>query len=249
VGEHDKLLCRFRQRLRAWVGRPVLELRLDLDPVHHPTGYPWHSYYGARFAWRDPRAALFRGANGSNDRSTYTRPVSPDYLELRIGSERTFVFTGGLPFVQKHADRMADVVLLPEGEQARSFELLIAFDREYPMQTALGWVTPSPVVMTDKGPPHIGPSGWLAHVDLPSLLMTSLRPVAPGDGMSRAVAMRLIETVGFGGAAELRFARDPDRMSHVDGADAVGGPLTVAEGGTTVEFSANEAFRVKAEWV
>ncbi len=249
VDEHDKLLCRFRQRLRAWVGRPVLELRIDLDPVHHPTGYPWHAYYGARFAWRDPRAALFRGANGSNDRSTYTRPVSPDYFELRIGAERTFVFTGGLPFVQKHADRMADVVLLPEGEQARSFELLVAFDRDHPMQTALGWVTPSPLVRTDKGPPHIGPSGWLAHVDLPSLLMTSLRPVAPGDGMSRAVAMRLIETAGFGGAAEVRFARDPDRVSHVDGADVVGGSLTVAEGGTTVEFSANEAFRVKAEWV
>ena len=249
VDEHDKLLCRFKQRLRAWVGRPVLELRIELDPVHLPTGYPWHAYYGARFAWRDPRAAVFRGGNGSNDRSTYTRPVSADYLELRLGAERNFVFTGGLPFVQKHADRMADVILLPEGETGRVFDLLIALDRDYPMQTALGWVTPSPVVITDKGPPHIGPTGWLAHVDLPSLLMTSLRPVAPGEGMSRAVAMRLMETAGFGGAAEVRFARDPERVAMFDGGDNAGAPLSVAAGGVQVEFSANEAFRIRAEWV
>ena len=48
VDEHDKLLCRFRQRLRAWIGRPVLEVRIELDPVHQPTGYPWHAYYAAR---------------------------------------------------------------------------------------------------------------------------------------------------------------------------------------------------------
>jgi hypothetical protein len=249
VDEHDQPLCRFRQRLRAWVGRPVLELRIELDPIHHPNGYPWHAYYGARFAWRDPRAAIFRGSNGSNDRSTYTRPVSPDYLELRIGSERSFVFTGGLPFIQKHADRMADVILIPEGEQARTFDLLIALDRDYPMQTAQGWVTPSPVVKTDKGPPHIGPTGWLAHVDLPSLLMTSLRPVEPGEGMSRAVAMRLIETAGFAGSSDVRFARDPNRVHLTDGDLRPGTELTVVEGGAAIDFSANEVIRVKAEWI
>jgi hypothetical protein len=247
--EHDQVLCRFRQRLRAWVGRPVLELRIELDPVHSPTGYPWHAYYGARFAWRDPRSAIFRGANGSNERSTSNKPISPDYVELRLGAERTFVFTGGLPFVQKHADRMADVVLMPEGEQGRAFELLLAFDRDLPMQTAQGWVTPSPVVLTTKGPPHIGPTGWLAHIDLPSLLMTSLRPGEPDEGYTRAVTMRLMETAGFGGASDVRFARDPNRVRLIDGAGVAGAELTVAEGGAAIDFSANETLRVKAEWV
>ena len=34
---------------------------------------------------------------------------------------------------------------------------------------AAGWVAPSPVVYTEKGPPHIGTTGWLGHLDLPSL--------------------------------------------------------------------------------
>lgn len=248
VDEHDKLLCKFRQRLRAWIGRPVLEVRIELDPIHQPSGYPWHAYYAARFAWRDPKAAVFRGCNGSNDRSTYTRPVSSDYLELRIGAERTFVFTGGLPYIQKHADRMADVILTPEGEQARTFDLIVAMDREYPMPTAAGWVAPSPVVFTTKGPPHIGPTAWLAHVDLPSVLMTGLRPVAPGDGMNRAVAMRLMETAGFAGSTEIKFARDPNRTSSLSGDDSPGAEINLTNGGVPVDFSANETFRIRAEW-
>lgn len=243
LDDHDNVLATFRHRVRAWVGRPALEMTVEIDPTHLPTGYPWHAYYGLRFGWRDDRAALFRGVNGTNAQTTYTRPVSPDYLEVRLGAERTFVFTGGLPFLQRHGTRMADVILVPEGEQGRRFELLLAMDREYPMQTAAGWVAPAPVVETDKGPPHIGAVGWLAHVDLPSLLLTSLRPDA-----GRAVAARFVECAGFGGAADLRFARDPVRAEMMDGEEHVLQPVTLADGAIPLEFSASEAFRVRAVW-
>jgi hypothetical protein len=249
VSEHDEVLATFRQRLRAWVGRPALELRVELRPTHRPTGYPWHAYYGARFAWRDERAALFRGVNGSNAQTYYPRPVSPDYAEVRFGSQRTFVFTGGLPFVQRHGTRMLDVVLVPEGETETTFDLLLSLDRDQPMQTAVGWAAPAPVVFTEKGPPHVGASGWLGHVDLPSLLLTSLRPAAPAEGMGRAVTARFIETAGYGGAAELRFARDVARAWLADAAGVPGQDLTVIDGGVAMEFSAGEVVTVKAEWV
>jgi alpha-mannosidase len=248
LDEHDGVLATFRHRLRAWVGRPALEVRIELDPRHAPTGYPWHAYYGARFGWRDDRAALFRGVNGANAQTGYTRPVSPDYLEARLLAERSFVFTGGLPFIQRHGTRMADVILIPEGEQGRQFELLLAMDREYPMQTAAGWVAPTPVVMTEKGPPPVGPSGWLGHLDLPSLLLTDLRPADPGEGMVRAVAARFVECSGYGGSADLRFARDPARAVAIDGE---GNPLqevALVGGAVPLEFSAGETFRVKVEW-
>jgi hypothetical protein len=248
LDDHDQPLATFRQRMRAWVGRPALELKIDIEPTHAPGGYPWHSYYGARFACRDDRAAIFRGVQGMNCSSTYSRPVSPDYLEFRIGGERTFLFTGGLPFLQKHGTRMADVVLIPEGEQCRSFELLLALDREYPMQTAASWNAPVPVVLTEKGPPHIGPTGWLAHVDLPSLLMTQLKPCPPSDGMNRAVAMRLTECSGFAGQAHVQFARDPNHATGCDNDGMPGNEITIAEGMVPVDFSSNETFRVKAEW-
>ena len=248
LDEQDQLLATFRQRLRAWVGRPAMEMRIEIEPKHSPSGYPWHAYYGARFACRDDRAAIFRGVQGANFASTYTRPVSPDYLEFRLGGERTFVFTGGLPFLQKHGTRMVDVVLIPEGEKCHSFDLLLALDRDYPMQTAAGWNAPAPVVATEKGPPHIGPTGWLAHVDLPSLLMTSLKPCEPGEGMTRAVAMRLTECSGFAGQAHLQFARDPNRAVGCDNDAMPWNEITLAEGMVPVDFSSNETFRVKAEW-
>ena len=253
IDERDEVLATYKQRFRAWLGRPVLELRIELDVKHEPTGYPWHAFYGARFGWRDDRAVLFRGVNGANTQTGYTRPVSPDYLEVRLGAERSFLFTGGLPFVQRHGSRMADVILVPEGEQTRTFDLLLATDRDVPMQTALGWVSPSPVVVTEKGPPAVGASSWLAHVDMPSLLVTCLKPCDPDEGMTRAVAGTLVETAGFGGAAELRFARDPNQASLVDGTGKPLQPLTMRQSeigeAIQLEYSAGETLRAKAEWV
>ncbi|MBP3957107.1 hypothetical protein J8F10_17720 [Gemmata sp. G18] len=249
IDERDEILATFKQRVRAWLGRPVLELRIELDVKHQPTGYPWHAFYGSRFGWRDERAVLFRGVNGANAQTGYTRPVSPDYLEIRLGAERSFLFTGGLPFVQRHGARMADVILAPEGEQARTFDLLLATDRDVPMQTAQGWVSPSPVVLTEKGPPAIGASGWLAHVDMPSFLLMSLRPCEPSEGSNRAVAGSLIETTGFSGSAELRFARDPNTAALVDGMGNVLQPLAMNGDAIPLEYSAGETLRVKAEWI
>lgn len=249
IDDRDEVLATYRQRFRAWMGRPVLEMRIEFDVKHAPTGYPWHAFYGARFGWRDDRAVLFRGVNGANTQTGYTRPVSPDYLEVRFGPERSFLFTGGLPFVQRHGSRMADVILIPEGEQCRTFDLLLATDRDVPMQTAVGWVSPSPVVFTEKGPPAVGSSSWLAHIDLPSLVLTNLKPCAPGEGASRAVAGSMVETAGFGGAADLRFARDPNRASLVDGNGKELQPLTMTGDAIALEFSAGEVLRVKADWV
>ena len=81
----DEVLASVRQRFRAWVGRPLLEMRIDIKPVQPPKGYPWHAYYGARFAWRDEKAVLMRGVCGTAYATSHTRPETPDYLELRVG--------------------------------------------------------------------------------------------------------------------------------------------------------------------
>ncbi|MBY0514402.1 MAG: hypothetical protein K2P78_10875 [Gemmataceae bacterium] len=248
TNDRDELLATFRQRFRAWAGRPVLEIRIELDVRHAPAGYPWHGYYGARFGWRDDRAVLYRGVNGANTQTGVTRPVSPDYLEVRLGAERSFLFTGGLPFLQRHGSRMADVILVPEGEQGRTFDLLVAADRDQPMQTAAGWVSPAPVVATAKGPPAAGVAHWLAHVDMPSLVLMALKPAAPADGMNRAVVGQFVECAGFGGAAELRFARDPAAAALVDGMGNPTHPLTLNGDAVPLEYSAGETVRVKVEW-
>lgn len=246
--EHDNTLADFRLRIRAWIGRPALELRVEITPTHKPNGYPWHAYYGARFAWRDERAAMFRSVNGTNSQSTYPRPVSPDYIEFRLASQRSFLFTGGLPFVQRHGKRMLDVVLIPEGETATSFDMVLALDRENPMQTATGWIAPTPYVLTDKGPPPSGASSWLAHLDLPSLSLTRLQPVAPQEGCHGTVLARFLETAGYGGAAEFQWARDPNRAWSADLAGKPAHELSFYEGRVPVEFSAGELNTLLMGW-
>jgi hypothetical protein len=225
LGEQQQVLARFRQRFRAWLGRPVLELRIEIFPELPAAGYPWHAYFGARFAWRDERATLLRGVNGTGTITTHTRPQTPDYLELRVARHSTVIFPGGLPFHQRHETRMLDIILMPEGETATAFDLGIGLDREHPMQTALGMVTPVPLVPTSKGPPHVGTAGWLFHLDAPNLVLTGMRPgsqerpeggseplPAPGD----AVTARLLECTAYHSNAAFRCVRDPRRAVLLD---------------------------------
>jgi hypothetical protein len=222
VDEHQQVLALYRQRFRAWLGRPVLDLRMEIFPQRLVQGFPWHAYYGARFAWRDERAALLRGVNGIGYLSSSTRPETPDYLEIRQGKQNAIILTCGLPFHQRHGSRMLDVILVPEGEKVQAFEIGLAVDRAHPMLTALGMVTPATIVPTAKGPPHIGDSGWLFHLDAPNLLLTSMRPDSAG---ADAIVARIQECTMQPSQADMRCARNPRRASFVD---ALGGLLQEA---------------------
>lgn len=244
-GDGDQVLATFRQRFRAWLGRPVLDLHIEIFPHHPPDGYPWHAYYGARFAWRDERATLLQGVQGIGSITSHTRPGSPDFLELRQSRQNTTIFPGGLPFAQRVGARMLDVILLPPGESARGFDLALGLDREHPMQTALGLVTPVPLVAVTHGPPHVGPSGWLFHLDNPHLVMTSFRPQAGGG---HGVVARLLECGQYGGTAELRCVRDP---RHAVLQDLCGAPLQdAAVQGDAVSFdvAANDLVQLLIEF-
>jgi hypothetical protein len=224
LGGQQQVLAEFRQRFRAWLGRPILDLRIELFPEQPPAGYSWHAYFGAQFAWRDERATLLRGLNGIGQVTTHLRPQTPDYLELRLLRQSTVILPGGLPFHQREGGRMLDVILLPPGEAAQSFDIAIGLDREQPMQTALGLVTPVTLVPTTKGPPHIGAKGWLFHLDASNLMLTSLRPGGrevvhegqPPQDLTDAVTARLVECGGFSTAAELRCVRNPVRVAMLD---------------------------------
>jgi hypothetical protein len=241
----NEVLGTFRQRFRAWIGRPVLEMRIEIYPTKPPQGYPWHAYFGARFAWRDERAILRRGSLGGSMETAHTRPESPDYLEVRSGSHSTILFPGGLPFHQRHGGRMLDVILAPEGETAKAFEIGIALDREYPAQTALGLVSPPIVVPTPQGPPHIGATGWLFHLDAPNILLTSLRPAADG---SDAVAARMLECGGVSGSASWRSVRNPTRAKFTDSCGRTLSDATIDGDAVQFEAAPHELLNLRIEY-
>jgi hypothetical protein len=245
IDAQDVELATFRQRFRAWIGRPVLELRIELRPARPPQGYPWHAYFGARFAWRDERAALLRGMLGTSYLTSHTRPETPDFLELRQGRQSTAILPGGLPFHQRSGSRMLDVILVTAGESAAVFELGIALDRENPMQTSLGLVTPAPAVPTDRGPPHVGATGWLFHLDAPNLMLTTLRPAPDG---SDAVVARLLECGLGGGAAQLRCVRDPKRAFLTDARGQALADLPVEGDAVLLDVARNDLAQVRVEF-
>ncbi|MBI1833088.1 MAG: hypothetical protein HYR84_16735 [Planctomycetes bacterium] len=233
VGEQGQPFAGYRQRLRLWLGRPLLEIRIEITPQQPCAGYGWHAYFGSRFAWRDERATFVRGFNGMGYVSNHPRPQSPDYLDIRTPPLSTTILTGGLPFHQRLGGRMCDVILMPEGEKTTVFEMGIALDRPVPMQTAWGYTSPLAIVPTTKGPPHIGASGWLFHVDAPNLLLTRMTPGTLDENLHRsaacgvaegpatpqaaevadAITARLMECANYSGLAEFRCVRDPQRAT------------------------------------
>ena len=148
---------------------------------------------------------------------------------------------------------MLDVILIPEHEKETVFDLAIALDREQPMQTAFGLSTPPIVVPTTKGPPHVGASGWLFHLDDPNLLLTRLVPgrrESSGDSAepADAVTARLLECGGASGLAEFRCVRDPKRAVVLD---AQGGFLLEAGcsgDAVSLEVTPNELVQVQVEF-
>ncbi len=254
VGDQDQVLATFRQTFRAWLGRPILEMRIEIQPKQPPAGYAWHAYYGARFAWRDERALLLRGVNGMGYVTNYTRPETPDFLELRVSRQSTFIFPGGLPFHQRHSTRMLDVILIPEGEKSLTFDLALGLDREHPIQTALGMVTPPVLVPVTKGPPHVGASGWLFHLDAPNLHLTTLRPglasrvaSAPGAGQD-SITARMLECSLHGGPAELRCARNPKRAVLVDARGVTLLEVTINGDAAQFEAAAGDLIHLRVEF-
>lgn len=245
VDESGTELAHFRQRYRAWLGRPILELRVEIEPVRPVEGYAWHAYYAARFAWREEMTSLIRSVTGLRSLTSQNRPETPDYLELRNDRRNTVIFPGGLPFHQRHGTRMLDVLLVCEGERSTTFDLGISLDRESPMQTALGLISPVAVVPTTQGPPHVGAAGWLYHMDAANVLLTSLRPaIDHPDG----IVATLLECTGTGGPAQFRCLRDPVRaiVQDLRGTPMIESPIQ--GDAVDLEVSANDLLQLRVEF-
>jgi hypothetical protein len=244
LDEHGQRLAGFVQRFRCWLGRPLLELRIELHPDKPPSGYPWHAYYAARFAGRDENTSIVRGVFGHSSATTHNRPGSPDYLEFHSGKSSALVVTGGLPFAQRHAQRMIDVLLVTAGETCTEFQLSLGLNRPQPAQSAQGMVSPIAVVRLQNGPPPSGPSSWLAHLDSSHVLLTSLRPAKE----SNAILARLFEIAGLGGSANLRFARDPRSAALVDSGGLLVMDCLVDGDAVTCDVMAHDLVNLRVEW-
>ncbi len=219
-------LATFKQTFRVWLGRPFLEVDIEITPDKLPEGDPWSNYFGSRFAWNDMTAALSWSLYGIPQPQNLERLESPYFLEIATSEERTTILPLGLPFHRKTGPRMVDSILIVEGESQRRFQFVIGLDQNFPQQAALTHMTPVPVIATQSGPPRSGQTGWFYHVDSRCVQVLSVEPLliepteqhpdwessyesAPGPTLRKGFALRIQETEGRYQSVQLDLYRRP----------------------------------------
>jgi alpha-mannosidase len=235
-------LAGYRQTVRVWRGRPVVEIDVELDIERMPDAEPWHNYFTSRFAWHDETASLTRSAMMGACETVEERIESLHYLEIATPEQRTTILAAGLPFHRKTGPRMIDTILVVPRETERKFRFTIALDQDYPMQAALEALCPAVVVPVETGPPKSGAAGWFFHLATKQVQIAQMLPLLaipaastvsdqmgpdqtgfaqtacePGAGLrSCGIAMRLVETEGRPVRTRLRCFRSPSAARQRD---------------------------------
>jgi alpha-mannosidase len=199
VDSHQNTIAEYQQTYRLSVGQRYLELDIDLVPITELHGYPWHAYFASRWAWREPTTRLYKSVHHTKLFSLQTRPETPGFIELESPTGRTAIFSGGLPFWQRHSSRMLDTLLIVEGESEKQFRFALSVDDMLPHQTFLDWLTP-PLVVPHQHRPVTGVAAWLYHLDAPSILVLDISKL---PGSDESVIVRLFETFGYATEATL----------------------------------------------
>jgi len=212
VDAHHNTLAEFQQTYRLAAGQRFVELDIQLTPTTDLVGYPWHAYYASRWAWRDPAARLTKSVHHTKLFSQQTRPETPGFIELETQQGRTAIFSGGLPFWQRHSSSMLDTLLVVEGETEKQFRFALSVDDDLPHRTAQDWLTPAIVVPNQKQPAS-GTTGWLYHLDAPSVLILDISR-APFN--SESVLVRLVESFGYATDATLICPSPPKSAAIVN---------------------------------
>jgi hypothetical protein len=245
IDVHDQVLARFVQRVRLYAGRKAVEVQVRLEPIKELLGYPWHAYYASRWAWRDPQTRVSKSVHATLLSSSHTRPETPGFIELDMPQGRTAIFSRGLPFWQRHGQRMIDTLLLVEGETVREFDLAVSVDDELPHLTEQDLNTPALVVPTEKGPPTAGTSSWLFFLDAPSVRIESI-----GIDTERvdSVIVHLVETFGYATEALLQCPRTPTAAALVDAWGEVRRALTLRDDGVNLHLGCYESQYVRVSF-
>ena len=221
--ERNSRLASFKQRVRLWVGRPIVEIDItlsDLDPAwleRAAIADPWSIYVGCRWAWPDPSSMMRRGVFYSPEITEAERPETPEFFDISTRSQRTAILFKGLSYHRMQGSRMLDTLLIAGVESTRSFALGVVLDLENPAHAAVDAISPVFVVPVEGGPPPNGPTGWLAQVDSKNVVISHLEFVEQtGSDRGWGLACHLLETSGHATRCRVRLFRNPSWRRQVD---------------------------------
>ena len=183
-------------------------MRIELQPVQPAAGYPWHAYFGCRFAWRDERAILMRGSGGTGHVTRTRARRRRTFSSCARGRWEPSSFPRGLPSINGKKAACSTSSFSPKAKRRRPSTWASPSIARRPCKRRFGLSSPVAVVPTNQGPPHVGTSGWLFHLDASNLLLTRLVPGtleaggAPSQsGRGDGAASGMCQPFGTGGIA------------------------------------------------
>ncbi|QDT26851.1 hypothetical protein Enr10x_21620 [Gimesia panareensis] len=242
-------LATFRQTFQLWRGRPILDLKIELNAQVKPEGNPWDHYYASRFAWGDSTASLTRSLLESAHAFQGERFEGPHYFEIAEGEERVTILNHGLPFHRKTGPRMLDSMLVVEGESRWEFQFSIALNQNFPMQLARNVMVPAGQFSSPAGPPRMGDQGWLFHVSTSNVQITRVMDLkqdeSNGARSRNGFAIRLIETEGVHRSIKLRCFKTPVSARQRDFHGKTVVELPIEEDAVLVEMSLYEIAEIE----
>lgn len=252
LGVDDRPLAKFRQRVRLWTGRPVLELEVsleDLDPEWMGSiadADPWSNYLACRWAWPDPASMLRRTCLLSPELTDAERPETPDAIDISTRRQRTALLFGGLSHHKRFGTRMLDTLLVAGRETGRTFQLGVTLDQEHPFHASSDMLGPAIVVPTEAGPPRTGPTGWLFQLDHRGIAVTGVEMVeATEEGRGWGLVFHMLETSGRSARCRVRIFRNPTWARQTDLHNEVIVDLPIDGDAVLVDFTPHELARVE----
>lgn len=143
----------FQETITVAGGDPFIDVELTIQPKVLPTERPWENYYGVRFAWNDTLAAISSGVGGRLFRTDRDYLQAPECVDIQSDrSIRLSIFPQGLPFFRRWGMRQMDMVLLPKGENERTFRFRVGIDLEEPIVEARRCLEPAMLHLSDAPP-------------------------------------------------------------------------------------------------
>ena len=216
------VVSRFVQRAQLWRGSRTLHLDVELEPLREPDADPWASYIAMRFAWPDEAVDIRHSVNMATFVSDEQRIESPWFVELCSPKWRTGIFCAGLPYHRRTGMRMLDSLLSVRGETQRRFRFGIGIDEPLPLPAALALLDasagdrpPFTLALLRRSESRGEVSASVLQVRPRNLLTTAVEPVVE-QGRVVGSRVRLLETEGRAGPAEIQFSRPVIQATKVD---------------------------------
>lgn len=244
TGINQEIIAKFKQTVRAWLGRPMLELNIEINPTEPLRGDRWSNYIASRFAWPLDQLYMYRGHEGRVASTQNLRIESCDFFEWKWGPRKTFLFTKGLSFFEKQGERMIDTLLVTEGEKQNTFSMGLSMDRDHPFQLAMALDSPIYIQKVTKGPPPAGPTGWFFHIDAPNLVLHQMS-FKPNES---SIYLLLEETEGFATPCDIRCVKAPKRSCFLDLQGNDQGDLVIRDDIVTIYPESNGLMLLKIEF-